>query len=341
MPSVLIVGGGFAGINAALELRKNPQIQVTLVDRKDYFEVTPAQLRALVDPASVGDLSRIPYDQVLGAAFVQGQVTALEDRAAVLADGRRIAFDQVVLAPGTRYPKFAVGKASEQLSRAARTAYHQGEHERFRSAAGYLVIGGGLVGVELAGELAAFAPGKPVRLAHRGPRLVENLAPKASALALEHLRQLGVKVELDQGDARPENGELVYETVSPVPATEFLKDAGVLNDRGLIAVDAFLRVKGRTGWYAVGDANDAPDGKQASAAGVQGTYVAQALSAELAGRKVKPYRAGPTMALAPLGKTHGFAQLPFGVVTWKFLVGIKRKDFLVGMFRQRLGVEKS
>jgi len=342
MSTILIVGGGFAGVSAARALLKSQKVKVLLVDRKDYFEVTPAQLRALVAPEPIGSRSRIPYAAILGSAFVHGEVTSLEAFAAVLADGSRLSFDTLILAPGTRYPHFPVAKPVDALTQAQRSAQNQRDHRAFQDAPGYLVIGGGLVGVELAGELAAYGGGKPVRLAHLGPRLVENLKPQASALALDHLTRLGVKVELNNGQAEARDGELVYRTTSPLPVTDFLKKGHpeVLDPRGAIRVDDHLKVLGRDHWYAIGDANNFADGKQASAATVQGAYVAGLVLSALdpKARAPQPYRAQTAMALAPIGKTLGFAQLPFGVVGWKFLVDIKRRDGLVSMFRRQLGV---
>lgn len=342
MLSVLVVGGGFAGIVVAQALRKSDKLKVTLVDRKDYFEVTPAQLRALVDPESIGTRSRIAYRDLVRDSFVHGEVVDVESNSARLSDESVLDFDTLVLAPGTRYPRFPVAKPLGQTTAKLRQEHNQVEYERFKSASSYLIVVGGLVGVELAGELASHAPGKAVRLAHSGFRLVENLDLKASSLALAQLRKLGVDVELNTGDARPVNGEIVYVTVSPEPMTDFLRSVrpGILDPRGRIQVDSYFRVKGFEHWFAIGDANDFPEGKQASTAGAQGAFVAKAILGALSSGapRLKPYRAHPIMALAPIGRTRGFAQMPFGVVTWKILVDIKRKDLLAGMFRRKLGV---
>jgi NADH dehydrogenase FAD-containing subunit len=341
MDSVLVVGGGFAGIAAAQALLKSGKVRMTLVDRKNYFEVTPAQLRALVDPEPIGDRSRILYKDLVDSSFIQGEVVQLESRTAHLADGSRLDFDTLVLAPGTRYPRFDVPKPHGQTTVELRREQNRTEHEKFQSASSYLIIGGGLVGVELAGELSSYALGKPIRLVHRGPRLVENLPPKTSALALSQLRGMGVSVLLNTSDTRAEEGELVYETVSPEPMTGFLRtvEAGILDDRFRIRVDPFLRVVGHPHWYAVGDANDFHEGKQAVTALAQGGYAAKTILAQLGAERdpYKPYKAGPPLTIVPLGRKRGFARLPFGTVTWKFLIDIKRKDELVGYFWKLLG----
>ena len=50
---VLIIGGGFAGVSTAQRLEKQG-IKTSLVDRKDYFEVTYAVLRDVADPKKSG-----------------------------------------------------------------------------------------------------------------------------------------------------------------------------------------------------------------------------------------------------------------------------------------------
>jgi NADH dehydrogenase FAD-containing subunit len=184
-----------------------------------------------------------------------------------------------------------------------------------------------------------------VRLAHGGTRLTENLSAKASALALDHLRELGVEVELGTMDARPAPRETAYLTVSPEPATEFLASIkpGILDAKHLIRVDEYLRVKGIANWYAVGDATDSPDAKQAATADKQGAYVARTILAGLgpkAPRAPRLYKIGPTPILVPIGANRGFAQLPFGIVTWKSFVDIKRRDYMIGMFRKKLGIKE-
>jgi NADH dehydrogenase FAD-containing subunit len=148
-----------------------------------------------------------------------------------------------------------------------------------------------------------------------------------------------VEVLLNSNDAKPLPGELVYETVSPVVATDFLPP-DILDARKRIRVGASLEVNGRPGWYAIGDASSVEDPKNGSNAVAQGEYVAAHLLASLnPGQKtVKSYRTGKLVVVVPIGRTRGVAQLPFGVVTWKFLINLKRKDFFVGRYRRELGV---
>ena len=99
---VLIIGGGFAGARVAQDLAKAGFTDVTLIDRKDYFEVTYSTLRTLAEP-SMGERARMRYADFVESGFQQGEVTELADRRATLADGTEKSFDIVVVATGSSY----------------------------------------------------------------------------------------------------------------------------------------------------------------------------------------------------------------------------------------------
>ncbi len=75
--------------------------------RKEYFEVTSAQLHATVDSEATGKRSRMAYRDIIGDSFTLGEVVEMGERSA---DGKRIAFDIVILATATNYPKFSIAK---------------------------------------------------------------------------------------------------------------------------------------------------------------------------------------------------------------------------------------
>ena len=63
---VLIIGGGFAGVAVAQKLAQN-KVDVTLIDTKDYFEVTFATLRNVANPKMLGDTARKQYRDFIAA----------------------------------------------------------------------------------------------------------------------------------------------------------------------------------------------------------------------------------------------------------------------------------
>lgn len=347
---VLIIGGGFAGVATAQKLA-NQGMNITLVDRKDYFEVTFAVLRNVAAPESQGNRSRKLYRDFVGGDFVQGSIESMNDREAKLANGDVIRFQQAVIASGSRYPSLPLAKTNSQFDYAGRNQEMLDEHATLAAAKSVLVIGGGAVGVELAGEIASAFPNIDITLAHSGDALLGILKPKAQRKALEQLTAKGVTVKLNRRFVQESDQyrcsntnetiktDLVYTCVGMVPNTEFLRPemVNVLDDKGLVKVDSFMKVKGYDNLYALGDCADLDDHKHGYLASVQGGLLADAIMKEAKGKKVKAYKTPPLAVVTPTGTDTGVAQMPFGVFTAKFLVNLKQKDLGISNMYKMLG----
>lgn len=144
------------------------------------------------------------------------------------------------------------------------------ENTKLRGAESVLIIGGGPVGVELAGEIVTDFPAKKVTLVHGGDRLLEFLGTKASTKALKWLQSKKVKVILDD---RIDTDGLVgpnYVTKKGVAiqadahfvctgkrvGSSWLKGSALesaLDEQNRLKVDRNMRVEGHSNIYALGD----------------------------------------------------------------------------------------
>ncbi|OIQ47876.1 MAG: hypothetical protein BM565_04445 [Gammaproteobacteria bacterium MedPE] len=339
---VLIIGGGFGGVAAAQQLEKNG-IKTTLVDRKDYFEVTYAVLRDVAAPAKTNGQSRQYYKEVLKGNFIQGGVRELSAKSAHLENGDVVAFDKVIIASGSRYPSLPLAKSADAITLRARTAELETYNASLQSASEILVIGGGVVGVELVGEIAYAFPKANITLAHNTTTLLDGFKPKAQAKALKQLIDLGVNVEfntfyqenngtyIDKNSGKSITPDTAFVAIGTRPNNEFLQTqlSHTLNDAGLINVDEHLSVIGQEHFYAIGDIADVGEAKLGYLALEQGKYLGKALSKIFKGKSTKPYKRHPFMALVPTGQKTGVVQLPFMVSTWKGLVNMKQKDLFI------------
>jgi len=350
---VLIIGGGFAGVATAQKLAKQG-MNITLVDRKDYFEVTFAVLRNVTAPKAQGNRSRKLYrDFVEG--FVQGSIESMNAKEAKLANGDVIRFKQAVIASGSRYPSLPLAKSNSQFDYAGRNQEMLAEHATLAAAKSVLVIGGGAVGVEFAGEIASAFPDKDITLSHSGDVLLDGMKPKAQQKALEQLTAKGVKVKFNRrfvlnegkdGDVyrcskskKTIQVDKVYTCVGMKPNTEFLQTelANTLDAKGLIQVNEFMQVKGHDNLYALGDCAALDNNKHGYLASVQGGMLADAIVKKAKGKKVKAYKTPPLAIVTPTGTDTGVAQMPFGVFTAKFLVNLKQKDLGISNIYKMLG----
>ncbi len=349
---ILIIGGGFAGATAAQELHKQGFHNVTLIDRKDYFEVTYAAMRGVTEPDNWGKRCRIRYQDFLKGRFIQGNVTELTDKTVTLEDGSQLNFDFVVLATGSSYRSFPIGKSNDALTLDDRNKEFDKHYTRLAKAASVLIVGGGPVGVEFAGEVADHFPNAKVTLVHGGRQLLNGFSEKAGRRSEGFLKKLGVDVHLDTRLTQGNDGvfssgshsftaDQVYFCGGATPNTAMLKKhfASALDDHDRLMVEKDLRVQGKEHIFAVGDCANVPELKLGYLAVMQGTAVARNIVRLIKGKSLMPYKTNPDVALIPVGRKQGLVQAPFGVTTLNCLVNMKQKDLFISKSFKGLGIK--
>ncbi|KAJ1718631.1 hypothetical protein LPJ61_006538, partial [Coemansia biformis] len=212
--SVVVVGGSYAGAAAAKRLaglsrRGYTGLKVTLVDKSTHYFHAVGFPKALVD-AQYAEKTFLPLAGFFGAdtkhEYVNRQLAAVVDAHHIeLDDGRRLYYDYLVLATGGQAPApvNVTGRTKEEGLAEIR-ALRQG----LEDAESVLVVGGGPVGVEVAGFVAATYPAKSVTLVHSRDRLLpEQFRVGVSNGAVEKLSSLGVNVVLrDRVEIPPDFG---------------------------------------------------------------------------------------------------------------------------------------
>ena len=350
---VLIIGGGFGGVAAAQKLTQHG-VDVTLVDRKNYFEVTFATLRNVTNPELLGNRARKLYSDFIEGTFLQGSVESMNEKEAKLANGDSIRFNQAIISSGSRYPSLPVAKSNNAFNYTERNQEMLDEHQSLASANSVLVIGGGHVGVEFAGEIASAFPDKEITLAHASNTLLDHSKPKAQRKALEQLTAKGVIVKFNRrfvkdGDVyrcsisnETLHPDIAYVCVGMVPNTEFLRAElpEVLDHMGLIRVDSYMKVEGYENLYALGDCSTLDNRKHGYLASVQGAKLAATILKSAQGKKAKPYKAPIAVVVTPTGRDSGVASLPFGIITtWNFIVNLKQRDMGISNIFRLLGIQ--
>ena len=224
---VVIVGGGFAGLNCAKGLGNAAGIRVTVLDRRNHHLFQPLLYQvamAGLSPAEIAAPIRSLLSEFANIETLQTVVTGfdLENRR-VLCDAGDIEYDYLVVGAGAkhsyfgneRWEKFAPGlktlsQATEIRSRVL-LAFENAEKCRDpdlqKHFLTFVVVGGGPTGVELAGalgEMTRFTLAKEYRhidfanvrilLVEGAPRLLAAFTPAHSAKAAKVLERLGVQV---------------------------------------------------------------------------------------------------------------------------------------------------
>jgi len=225
---VVIVGGGFGGLNAAKVLGNVPGVSVTLVDGRNHHLFQPLLYQVALAGLSPADIAAPIRGLLAGYGNVHvrlEEVVSVEAarKEVVLKGGGTLPYDYLILAAGSNHAYFgheeweqnAPGlKTLEQATEIRRrvlSAYEAAEitddEEERRRLLTFVVIGGGPTGVELAGaiaEMSRFTVVKDFRaidprlsrvvLIEAAPRILGAFAPELSAKAEADLEKLGVEV---------------------------------------------------------------------------------------------------------------------------------------------------
>jgi NADH dehydrogenase len=224
---VVIVGGGFTGLNAARMLSNRKDVEVTLIDRKNYHLFQPLLYQVAMSALGEGDIATPLRNMLAGydnVSVFKGIVTNVDLEARkVITDFGDVEYDYLVLACGAQHHYFGNNQWEEfapglknlaqatEIRRRVMEAYEAAERtndpkERKKQLT-FVIVGGGPTGVELAGsigEMSRFTLSKFYRhidpkltrifILEAADRILGTFAPELSSKATRELEKLGVQV---------------------------------------------------------------------------------------------------------------------------------------------------
>ena len=224
---MVILGGGFGGLYAALALRNAP-VDVTLIDRRNFHLFQPLLYQVATGSLSPGEICA-PLRSVLArqknTRVLLGEAADLDprNRTVILRDGAALPYDLLIVATGSRSHYFGKDEWREwapslksveeatairhKILYAFEAAERESNPEERRCWLTFVIVGGGATGVELAGALGEIASRTlknefrsidpkeaQILILDGSPRLLTSYPEDLSARAEESLLRLGVRV---------------------------------------------------------------------------------------------------------------------------------------------------
>lgn len=229
VPRVVIVGGGFAGMNAAKRLRGAP-VDVTVIDRNNYHLFQPLLYQVAtgtLSPANIAQPIRSVLRRARNVRVLMDTVRQVDLAARkVIGSDLEVEYDYLILATGARHSYFGKPEWEQfapglkdlpdalEIRRHILCAFEEAEKmpdspER-RAALTFVIVGAGPTGIEMAGAIAEIArytlrdnfrhidpKDARILLMDAAPKVLTAFHPKLSDKAQIQIERMGVEVRLN------------------------------------------------------------------------------------------------------------------------------------------------
>jgi len=329
---VVIVGGGFGGVKAALELAGDDRFTITLITTSPDFTYYPSLYHTALGGRRAGSI--IPLSDFFegkGLTVVVDPAKTVDRKAKTIItkSGEVVPYDSAIFALGviTNYfgipglEEYSFGIKSDKEIKEFKKHLHTQLINEMKPDLNYVVVGGGPTGIELAGALPGYLKhimkmhgirGRAVHvdLIEANPRLLPRLPRDAGRIIKRRLRRLGVKVYTG---AKVEGAAADSLTVSgkPIQSHTVIWTAGVTNNpffaannftvtkNGKVAVDVYQRTE--PDMYVIGDNANTPYSGMAQTAVEDARQVAANLRRVVTKRDLKEYKVHEPWSVIPVG----------------------------------------
>jgi apoptosis-inducing factor 2 len=314
---IVVIGGGFTGALCAKFLQED--FDLTLIDTKEYFEFTPGILRTIVIPSHAEKVQVCHKTYLKKGKFIRSRVISI-DKDHVAIKGKKIYFDYLVIALGSRYNP-PIKEQDVIITTRAKTLVEQSH--KLHDAESILIIGGGLVGVEMAAEIKTKYPEKELTIVHSKKSLIDRNKKKSIKYASEFLEKRGVKIIYnerviskkgktyftDKGTEVKAQTSFVCTGITP-NSKPLKKNFGkLLDEKGQLQVNNFLQVNQHENIFAGGDITNIQEEKTAQSSEKHGRLIVKNIRALENRVPLIEYKSKRRPMVISLGKYNGIFEL--------------------------------
>lgn len=354
---VVIVGGGFGGVKAALEFSNKLGIDVRLISDNTHFEYHGALYRSAVghSPKEVFIPLREIFEDKTNVDLVLDKIGYIDSAKKIVVgiDGEIYKYDKLILALGNTVNYFGIDGLREntynintisetmKLRKKLVGLFSENNRRTIRVA----VVGGGATGVELASELPHFSeivarnhglpkPKISIILVEGGDRLLPNLKTEVSEKVTKRLIKLGVEIYLkicvqscnqkglclSAGDL---NADVIVWTAGSKPVDLYTANPSVftLSKSGKVCVDEYLRAQNQKDIFVLGDNADTKYSGMAQTAISDAKFVAKNILLDVNHKKMSQYKPSRPLYVVTVGGKWAVVQngnrVTSGIAGWR------------------------
>ncbi len=330
---IVICGGGFGGVKAALVLADDSRFDITLISDHSDFRYYPTLFRTATGGKRM--ISSIPLSEVFADKNVRviiGELKSIdrELKSVSTSGGKNFEYHSLILGLGVQtnffgisgLKEFSYGIKTLDDAEELKQHLHQQLIDEKKLDLNYVVIGGGPTGIELAGALPHYLKriskqhgirkrDVHVCLVEASPRLLPRMPKDISISVKRRLRKQGVKLYL-KSSVQAESADELMVNGKPIRSHTVIWTAGVANHplfgaqgfqlskKGKVRVDQYLQAEPSI--YVIGDNADTPYNGLAQTALYDGKFVAENLIRQMNRADGVPYHAKKPIYVFPAGE---------------------------------------
>ena len=305
MINVIILGGGFAGIKAALTLKSKTEsedISIVVIDKNNFHTFTPSLYEVATSEEPQKNVA-ISYKDIFDKSieFKQGVVEKIdtENRKIVL-DNQEFPYDYLIFALGSESEDFGIPRIKEYGLPMKTLEDAIKIKKALRNARKIVVGGGGFSGTEIACELITHKGNLEITLIQGSPVLLKELGDGVSSLAKDRLERGKVHLVLGERIKKVTKETIEIENGKIFPYDVFIWTGGVRSNSllGKIEVNEALQVNNFKNIFAAGDVASPGVARRAIK---MGKIAAENILRSIAGKTLLPYSYQNIGYLVPLG----------------------------------------
>jgi len=343
--NVVIAGGGFCGSVVAKKLEKIKNIKVVLIDQKEYFEYKPGIPKMIRNKKNANDL-KIEYKEFLkNTSLIFEKIKKINPKK-IETENNTYKYDLLVISYGVKYPIFLKNKENVFTITAIDETLKA--LKKLRKSEKILIIGGGLLGVETAAEIATQKNKKKIIIVHSKDRLIKRNPTYASYIAKKFLEKNNVEIIFKEKIKENKNGEYLTDKNRIMSAdicfwsagikcdTSFMEDfdKSIFTGNGCLKVDKYLRLKGYDNIFVGGDITDIKEEKTAQNSEHHAKTIVKNINRILLDKKPKKYKKKIGPLLISLGSKKGI--LVFREICFYGFIPAFLKEFVELWFFKKL-----
>lgn len=337
----VIVGGGFAGVKAALEISKRNIGKVTLISDEDHF-LHHATLYATATGRNMAE-SVVPLNEMFAGdknvTVVQDRIKSLDiDRKMVVGNNKSYEYDKLILAMGSVTTFFGISGVAKNafgiktLDEVKEFNGHIKSEiiKNRRLDKNYVIIGAGATGIELAGALHEYLehlstvhqvhrPNIKITIVEAAPRILPRLSKSASRVVSKRLKDMGIKILVNH-KVEALNKDYITIQGKKVPTETAIWTSGVANNpffaehadlfqlapNGRVEVNQYLEANRDI--FVLGDNNTVKYSGMAWPALNQATFVAKHLARIRAKQPTPPFKPTQPPSGIPVGSNWAYIE---------------------------------